>query len=263
MPSLSDHHSSSTVKFLFIGDSSTGKTGALTSLVKAGYKLRILDMDNGLDSLVQFVKHECPDKLASVNYETVPMDVVTMGVDGREKINNPKALVAATNALNKWNDGTVPAEWDAKDTIFVLDSLTFLGKAAYAWAVGMNPTTKDPRQWYGAAQKAVEHIVSKVCSGVFKPNVILISHINYMERDDGTTKGYASAIGKALGPTLATYFNTLILAESSGSGKNVNRRIKTVPTNMIDLKNPAPFKVEKELPLETGLATLFEQLKGQ
>jgi len=38
--------------------------------------------------------------------------------------------------------------------------------------------------------------------------------------------------------------------------------IKTLPTGVIDLKMPSST-VEKELPLETGLSTIFATLKGQ
>src|SRR5947207_14204487 len=70
MTNLANHHSSHIVKLLYIGDSGTGKTGSLTSLVKGGYKLRILDCDNGLDVLVQFIMRDCPDKIKNVDYET-------------------------------------------------------------------------------------------------------------------------------------------------------------------------------------------------
>ena len=51
-------------KCILLGDSGTGKTGALASLVKAGYKLRVLDLDNKLASgiLPQVIKRECADK---------------------------------------------------------------------------------------------------------------------------------------------------------------------------------------------------------
>ena len=49
MPNLSKHQSSEFTKLLLMGDSKSGKTGALASLVLAGYKLRILDFDNGLE----------------------------------------------------------------------------------------------------------------------------------------------------------------------------------------------------------------------
>ena len=39
------------------------------------------------------------------------------------------------------------------------------------------------------------------------------------------------------------------------------RTIQTTSDAMIDLANPRPDKVDKELPIETGLATLFEALR--
>jgi len=121
--------------------------------------------------------------------------------------------------------------------------------------------TIDPRQWFFAAQQAVENIVALLTSEAFHSNVILIAHINYRELQDGSTRGYPSAIGSALGPTIPKYFNTLVQAETVGSGKTLRRRIRTIPTAMIDLKNPAPFKIEAEYELGTGLAELFEKLK--
>lgn len=258
MPSLTEHHSGSFAKVIYIGDSGTGKTGSLTSLVAAGYKLRILDMDNGLDALVQHVKQECPDKLVNVEYETV-RDKYSPGPLG-PTVRSAKAFVRAAELMTKWSDGSEPAEW-GDDTIFVLDSGTSFGKAGFEWARGMNPGAKDPRQWYFSAQQAFENTIAMLTSEAFHCNFIFISHVNYKELQDGTTKGYASAVGSALGPTISKYFNTLVMAETSGSGKNVRRRIKTVPTAVVDLKNPAPFKIDQELPLESGLATLFASLK--
>lgn len=260
MPSLAEHHSSTTVKAILIGDSGTGKTGSLVSLLAEGYKLRIIDLDNGLDSLVQWGKRVCPDKLANTEFETVrdnykssPMGPIISGT--------PKAFVRSLQLMDKWTDGTVPAEWDTQ-TIFVIDSLTALGKAAFDWAKGMNPSAKDPRQWYFSAQQAIENVIAALTSETFKPNVLLISHVSYKEMPDGTTKGYANSIGSALGPTIPKYFNTMLMAESMGSGANVKRTIKTVPTGVVDLKTPIPFKLPTALPLDTGMAEIFKQLKS-
>ena len=260
MPSLADHHSGKFTKLLYLGDSGTGKTGSLVSLMKAGYKLRVVDFDNGLDVLKEFGQKECPDKLANVDYETVrdpykasPIGPVVSGV--------PRALVNSLKLLNKWPDETVPAEW-GPEFILVMDSLTGLGKAAFEWAKGMNPGAKDPRQWYHQAQQAVDNVISLLTSEAFHANVIIIAHVQFVEQNDGSVRGYANTIGKALGPMIPTYFNTMVLAKTQGAGANVKRTIATVPTALIDLKNPAPFKVDKELPLETGLATLFEKLRN-
>lgn len=259
MPKLSDHHSGKFTKLLYLGDSGTGKTGSLVSLMKAGYKLRVIDFDNGLDVLKEFGLKECPDKLANVDYETV-RDKYKASPVGPVINGAPKALVDSLKLLNKWTDESVPAEW-GPDHILVMDSLTGLGKAAFEWAKGMNPNSKEPRQWYHQAQQAVDNVISLLTSEAFHANVIIIAHVQFVEQNDGSVRGYANTIGKALGPMIPTYFNTMVLAKTQGSGANVKRTIATVPTALIDLKNPAPFKVDKELPLETGLATLFEKLR--
>lgn len=258
MPTLDEHQSSDFTKLLYIGDSGTGKTGSLASLVAAGYHLGILDTDNGLDILKAYVKKEAPDNIRNVRFETIRDEFKPTRAG--MVVPSPKAFTAAAALMTKWADDTVPGEWGA-DTFFVLDSLTGLGKAAYEWAKGMNPTSKDPRQWYFAAQQATENVIAALTSESFRANVIVISHVTYKEMQDGTVKGYASSIGSALGPTLPKYFNTLVCAERVGFGTNVRRKIKTVPTDLLDLKTAAPFALEKELPLESGLATLVKTLK--
>lgn len=259
MPTADQHTDSEYLKFMYIGDSSTGKTGSLVSLVEAGYDLCLLDMDNGRQTLLNFVKARCPDKLSSISYLSF-RDKYRATKSGPIVSGSPRAYVDALKSLEKWDDDTDPAEW-GKNTVFVLDTFGSLGKAAFEWAKGMNPAAKDPRQWYFAAQQSLENVLQLLTGDNFGTNVIVISHVNYKEVTEGVHKGHAAAIGSALGPTIAKYFNTLILAESSGVGKNVRRRIKTMPTGVIDLKVPHP-EVETELPLETGLATLFAQLKG-
>lgn len=253
MPTLDNHTSSAYTKILYIGDSSSGKTGSLTSLLADGYTMRILDMDNGLTALKQFGRGAGAD-LSKIEYETY-RDEFRMTNAGPLVKGAPKAFSAAMQKLTEWSEIEDPM------CITVIDSLTFLGKSAMAWAKGMNPTAKDPRQWFYAAQQAVESVLALLTNESYKQNVIVISHVNYREVMEGVHKGYPSAVGSALGPTIASYFDTLILAEASGSGTNVRRRIKTLPTGVIDLKMPSAL-VDKELPLETGLSTIFSQLKG-
>ncbi len=256
MTKLSSHHSGKFVKILFIGDSSSGKTGSLVSLVKAGYRLKILDLDNGLDVLRSFVKLESPDLIDAVDYETI-RDTIRPGNQG--PIVSARAFVEGTKLMTKWTDDSIPAE-GGEEEIFILDSLTAFGRSAFEWAKQMNPSAKDPRQWFFAAQQALENIVAMLTSESFKTHVILISHVSYRELQDGSTKGYASSIGSALGPIIPRYFNTLVMAETIGSGKLLKRRIRTVSSPVVDLKNPAPFKIESDYDLGTGLGELFKKL---
>jgi hypothetical protein len=266
MAALSPAGEPGPVKMLYIGDSSTGKTGSLVSLVKEGFKIKMLDMDVGIGTLKSFTLKECPERIGQLDAVT-PRDEVTVGPSplyggksGPKLAGAPKAFTEALGFLDKWDDGSNPAEWGL-DTIFVLDSLSAFGKAAFNWAQGLNPGSKDPRQWYFAAQKGVEDTIAALTDASFKTNVIVISHINYREVTEGVHKGYTNAIGSALGPVIPRYFNTLVAAESNGFGKNVKRTIKTVPTGLIDLKTPVSHTVDVELPLESGMATLFNLIR--
>lgn len=260
MPSATEHKSSEFVKLLFVGNSGAGKTGALTPLALAGYKLKILDLDSGLDALINHVKDGDPAALSNIEYQTF-RDRIKMTAQGPKVAGAPKAYVDTLAALERWpDDDSDPATW-GKDTILVVDSLTNLGRAAFLWAKAMNPASKDPRQWYKTAQDLVEDLVANLTSEDFATNVIVISHVDIVKTEAGIMKGLVSSIGKALGNKLPRFFNTLILSETTGTGKNVKRRIKTMPTAMLELKTPAPMRIDAEYPLESGLATIFEELK--
>lgn len=259
MASLEEYDPGAFVKLLLIGNSGAGKTGALTSLVP-DYDLRIVDFDAGLRALQYHVKQEHPERLGSIQVNTF-RDRMTMTSAGPKLAGPPRAYMKALNALEKWpDDGSDPASW-GPGKILVLDSLTNAGRAAFQWARAMNPTSKDPRQWYKAAQDLIEDLIANLTDDNFGTNVIVISHVDMVEGADGITRGYTSAIGKALGPKIPRFFDTLILSELKGFGKNVKRKFKTVPTSQIDLKNPAPLTIEDEYPIETGLADIFKKLK--
>lgn len=263
MPSLATPTAPKLVKMILIGDSGSGKTGSLVSLVQAGYKLRVLDMDNKLVTgiLPRLVQRLCPDRLDSVQYEAI-RNKWKSSSQGPVLDGSPRAYPDALKLMERWSDGTAPKDW-GPDHIFVLDSLTFFSNAAFEWAQGMNPGAKDPRQWYGLAQEAVENNLALLTAEAFNTNVIVISHVSWIERPDGTMKGYPNSVGKALGPTIPAYFDNVALCQTVGAGASTKRTIQTVPTALIDLKNPASFAMLPTLPIETGLAEFFKTVKGQ
>lgn len=255
MPTLDQHQSSRFTKFLYIGDSGTGKTGSLVSLLAAGYNFRFLDMDNGLDSFVQYARKQDLE-LSNVIYETV-QDKYKGGKHGPKIDGKPEAFIRAMEIMTEWSE-----EVDDPKCIFVMDTLSAFSRAAYKWADHLNPTAKDKRQIFGAAQGAVEDAIALISGESFRMNAIIISHVNYQEADDGTIKGYTNSVGKALGPVIPRYFNTLVLAESSGRGEKLRRKVKTMPTGKVDLKIPVPG-IASEFPLETGMAEIFAKLRGE
>lgn len=257
MPKLGDHQSNLYQKFLLAGDAMSGKTGSLVSLVKAGYKLRILDFDNKLDILKQMVLRECPDMIGNIDYVTV-RDKFKAGPTGPVLDGAPKAFPTAMKYLDNWPELGKPAEWGS-DCILVVDSLSRLCDAAFDFNMAIMPAklSADPRAVYGAAQDASESVLATLTSEAFQTNVIVIAHVQYIELPDGTTKGFPQGVGQKLSPKIPQYFPSYILYQNKG-GK---RKIITTSTALVDLANPAPFKIEKEYPIETGLADIFAALR--
>ena len=264
MPSLDQHQSNEYVKLLLMGDSKSGKTGSLISLVKAGYKLRIIDMDNLLDVLKYFVLKECPDKIGNIEYRTL-RDKRVWTPDG-PKVTSPQAYGAAVRMMQSWKYDDIdlgsPAEW-GPDCILVVDSLSRLCDAAYDFRVPLTPVGKtgqyDARATYGDAQDAVENNLANLTSEGFATNVIVIAHVVYMTMPDGTVKGFPQGVGQKLSPKIPTYFSTFILYNNEG-GK---RTIRTNSTPLVDLANPKPFEMGNKYPIETGLADIFQVLTGR
>lgn len=269
MPSLAQHQSNDFVKLLLIGDAKSGKTTSLVSLVEAGYKLRILDMDNLLDSLVFFIRQRCPDKIDNVECRTLrdkrKMTQVGPVIDG-----SPRAFTDAIKMLDNWKyteDGTevdlgVPAQW-GPDCILVLDSLSRFCDAAYDWREPLTPKGRqsgeqDARATYGDAQDAVESVLATLTSKNFRSNVIVIAHGMYMKLPDGTEKIFPQGVGQKLSPKIPQYFPSYIRYRNQG-GK---RTIQLKSDAMIDLASPKP-DIPDTLPMDTGLAEFFRLLREQ
>jgi len=265
MPSLANHQSNSFTKLLLIGDAKSGKTGSLVSLVKAGYKLRILDLDNLLDVLKYMVEKECPGMMANVEFRSI-RDKYKMGPTGPVIDGKAKAFIDSMKMLDHWKyedeDGTTidlgkPAEWGA-DTILVIDSLSRLCDAAYDfnYSVAMGGGKFDGRAVYGDAQDAVEAVLANLTSKSFQTNVIVVAHLVYQEQE-GIVKGYPQGVGQKLSPKIPQYFPSVVRYLNK-AGK---RTIQTNSTPLIDLANPKPFAMQPVYPIETGLAEFFAVLR--
>jgi hypothetical protein len=275
MPSLAQHSSLEYVKALYLGDPGSGKTGSLDSLVGAGYQLRIYDYDNLLGSLTQYVLRNHPDLIDNVRFQTFTdqmegkaMPVTMIGNSMRVAPfakGVPTAFVKGLQQMTRWKteeeDLGDPGSW-GKDTVVVIDSLTNLAQAAYRYAMAMNPAGKEGQVFYGIAQSLVLNTIQLLFSEQMATNVLVLAHIDYRENEFEIMKGFPRSIGQALNSQIAAYFNCVLLAQKTGQGQNIKRTIKTNSTGVVDLKNPVSFKVDDELPLESGLATFFKAVTG-
>lgn len=269
MPSLSQHHSNTFVKLLLLGDAKSGKTTSLASLVRAGYRLRILDMDNLLAPLKYRVMRLCPDLIGSIEYRPLrdhykPTPAGTM-IDGR-----PKAWIDSIKMLNEWKytdldtgeviDLGAPYTW-GPNCILVIDSLSRWCDAALAFHEVMAPKGKgtgesDGRAIYGNAQDDIEKQLAMLTDENTPINVIVLCHGVYQDMPDGTVKIFPQGVGKKLSPKIPTYFPNYIRYIQRGE----KRTIQLHSDMMISLANANPDAMPKELTTDQ-LAEFFAVLR--
>lgn len=266
MPKLSQRKEASAIKLMAIGDSGTGKTGALESLVRAGFKLKVLDFDRGLDYLQEALA-DTPALLDNIEYATftnsfksINGKVVPKGV--------PKAWANCLKLLESGKiddeDWGLPTTW-GEDTFLVLDSLTMAAKAAMLQVLQINGRLLEPphQSDWGQAQNLVEGLIQWLCSEDIKCNVIILTHITYLELNGGLLRGYPSTVGKALSSVLPRYFNTILNVTSKGSGKSSKRIICPLPQSNVETKALVPVeKLPESWPIETGYAEFMRLAKG-
>jgi hypothetical protein len=245
---LFDIPSTKLVKALGEGDSSTGKTTSLISLIAAGYKLRIWNYDNKLDSLVAYTRllELEPDvQVATLRDNTRP------GPNGPILDGPPKAFSTGLDLMDKWLDGTKPATW-GKDHVVVLDTLTSMSIAARNWAMlmasalsyteGIPQKGIDGRNLIYVGQQAILNMIRYLTAEWFNTNVLVLSHIKYFDRPDGT-KAYPVTLGSAIAAEIPASFNSIFQYETTTLGGVPSRVLRTVSTPMIDLQNPVSFKM--------------------
>ena len=282
MPQGTQHQSKKTTKLLNLGDSGSGKTGALHCLVRAGYRLIIADFDNGLDILINLIrddktmtKEQRVECLNRIYYETFT-DKLKMVGDLVIPVGAPKAWTNAASALSRWKFPISPdtdetydlgnaGTWGS-DTIFVLDSLGLAGQAALRLVRQINQHQMEKFVSvpdYGQAMNRLETMLQLLYAESIECNVIVNTHITYQE--DVMTeamKGLPRALGNKLPPNVGGYFNSVVRTVSVGSGKSMKRIIKTTSERGLELKVPVgPGIIPAELPIETGLLTIFETLQ--
>lgn len=293
MPTIATHKKEiEPVKILLIGDSGAGKTGSLASLAAAGYNLRVLDMDNGLPILTNYLSDpESPyvkanPKVGDKLHWITCTDPMQTSADGNIWAKSALAWKKAVSALNHWREGDVDlgkvSSWGVED-VLVIDSLTALSNAALNYhlslnsALGMKRTQNEGRRDIGATQNMIRQLLTLLYDSSIKCNVVVTSHITMVsetghrpdaEEDKNTNAqmiGYASSIGRALSPHIARYFNTVLIARPMGTGRAVRHKIFTSSTDVagqvISGKNQAPLKVKPEYDLKDGLAQFFADVR--
>ena len=260
---MADHKAHPLVRALLIGDSGSGKSGALASLAAAGYTLWIADFDNGLDVLASIVKKHAPAALENIEYETFR---------DRFKVQGDKLVPTDAKAWTegiRWIEKVATRKDLGQNDILILDSMSFAAKAAMLHIRKINGRlTMAPYQSdYGEAQNLIEGLAGMLTDDDLKCNVICTAHVAYQGDEEAgvPTKGLPSMIGKALNPVIPRYFNHTLLARQVGSGTAVTRQIHSVTLGNIELKNTNPGTIRERYKFDGvtgGLADYFRDARG-
>jgi hypothetical protein len=273
------------IKALFMGESGSGKTCALASLLDAGYQVRVLDLDNGIDTLKHLLtsekskyKKDCLSRLSYITL-TEPMRFA------QGRIIPAKATVwqSAMTMLDKWSNskaelGTIcdlgsASKW-GPDTVLVIDTMSTLSNAALNFhlamqgALGAVRSQNEGRRDIGVAQQLIRTLCQYLSDVSLRCNVLVNCHIVYVKQDGSgdltpgekaPTQGFPAAIGRALSPEIPRYFNAVLLCASAGGQRKV---IHTMTQANINLKTTAPHSIAPMYEQPTGLAEYFRAVRG-
>lgn len=256
MPSLAEHPANDVVKALIVGDSGAGKTGSLASLIDAGYKLRILDFENGLDPLLGYVKDR--SKLANVNYVTLKDKFKIIGSSlSIEKAPSFQRAMKLLNGEDDWKEFGPVATWD-KDTVLVVDALSSMGRTSLNMVLHANNHLMKPPeiQHWGAAMENIEKLLGNITNPDLVPcHLVILTHVTYQEREgEGITKAFPEALGTKLNPKVGRYFNNLIALSRTAAGQS----FKTKREGLIQCKTSRP--INDSYKIDNGLAEIFAAL---
>lgn len=271
------------VRMMIVGWPKAGKTGALASLANAGFKLRIIDYDGNLDPLLLYTKPEFLHNIDVVHLE----DKLRMGAQFSEPIGIPEAFKRGYDLVQHWKYTENGQEFDlgptkewGPDTIMVLDSLTKMGDASFRRAqkiLNKNPTNTTQQVW-GLAMAEQAAMIERMTSTSNRFHTIVLAHLRMISpkdvnRDDSDltkdlknqraelipTKLFPRALGYELPQQIGGEFPTLIEMVTKYKANKANRVIRTISQETLDLGVPGP-NIPEELPIDTGLLTIFEAL---
>ena len=276
------------LKLLHMGESGSGKTCALASLLDAGYFVRVLDLDNGVDALKNLItdpktKYK-PNSIERLDYITLtePMRFA----NGRIIPAKASVWSKSMGMLDNWKNenpqfGTIcnhgpVSKWDERH-VLCIDTLGNLATGALNFHLQMNGalgavrTQNEGRRDIGVAQQYITTLVQYLYDVSLRCNVIINTHITYVKQDgtgdltpgeNAPTQGFPSTIGRALSPRVPGFFNTVLMSKVVGSGQGSRRRIYTISQGNVNLKNTAPLRVAPEYDQTTGLAEIFRTVLG-
>ena len=270
-------------RLLLGGRPKSAKTGALAALANAGYMIRYVNHDDNAEPLFAYSRKDAHRNIQVLDAiddmrVTKEGDIVSTGRQGLKSWNT------LMNAMDRWPvDGSDPAKWTKRD-VLCIDSLTELAKGLARRQQAMEGRELKRYSWtdYDRVQKQIDALLVLLKGRLVNASLIVIAHLQVIGPDFSTGDTEDEALrdeilrqklrgadnipwqlapisfGKAQARTLAGHFlGTLYCKSVDGRG----RVICTTPEDGFDAGVPIPG-LPKELPVATGLATVFDAITG-
>lgn len=263
------------LKMLIVGDPKAGKTGALASLANAGYTLRVANFDGNTGPLLE---HTTPEGRANLRVKVLAekMKFTSLGV---QFAGPPDSYPRLMKLLADWDGEGGVDSWDPR-TVLVLDPLSHMTELQRERWQALNPGADDVKS-YTPVYDEITNLLRAIKYAA-PCHVIVISHlatvgepIDMRPRDerarnpraaapegsaqrDLAWKRFPAVTGKKMLTQIASYFDIVLHAKTTGSGRGAQRVLSLVPSIDVDVAAPVHlFGGKTELPIATGLATFF------
>lgn len=237
-PSTDNLPALETPSWLLMGPSGTGKTYAITTLLKAGLEVFVLVTEadalsvlldqvkaqnlplaklhwhvvaaakSGLPALIDMAK-----KVKMLDFESITRLSGGIGKDKQDQ------FIEVLTTINNFKcDRTGQTYGDVttwgSDRIFVIDSLSGINHMVWKLVVGLRPTAA-PGEW-NIAQNTIFDLMSELTSGC-KCFFLVIAHIEReVDEVTGGTKIMVATVGRKLAPKLAPIFSEVVLTKRVG-----------------------------------------------
>jgi hypothetical protein len=250
-------------KVLLMGDSGTGKTTSLISLIEQGQTVfAIATEQNFMQIMKPHLGKGCHytyipaqptqspsnilDMLKKINM--LSYENLTKTVDPFKMQNN--RLIDVGQALNSFTCDCCKKNWESPttwntDRVLCFDGMSGLSDMAFALVVGNKPVRGMPD--YQVAQNALRMILN-ICVNL-KTMFVLVTHLD-KEQDVVSGRYYATVrtVGQKLGPDLPRLFSDCV------------RSVRDGAKITWDTADSQATVVGRHLPMSAGLEPNFKQL---
>ena len=215
-------------KIILMGDSGTGKTHSIRTLLDAGITPFIIFTEPGMETIGDILDkvhytYIPPAQIGWEGLKTIGSMVNQLDLEGLAKMKDGnrrkyQEMLQVIESCNNFVDQNGESFGDVMtwgtDRALVIDSLSGLNDMASQLTVGGKPI-KSQSDWQ-IAQNMLKALIDKLTTGC-KCTFVLMTHIS-REQDEltGGTTLMVNTLGKKLAPEVPKYFSDAIQAIRSG-----------------------------------------------